>query len=70
MDTTWEDSDEYSEVCRGCMSADRCTSSFALINEVWRARRPRPSAVAPETLANVRLADGLVDEEDVDRLLG
>jgi hypothetical protein len=41
-----------------------------LIEELRRTWRFEGSAVSPKTLASVREADGLVEEEDVERLLG
>jgi len=43
---------------------------LAEIKELCRTSRTIGAAVFPETLALVRVADGLVEEEDVERLLG
>jgi hypothetical protein len=40
------------------------------MKELRSASRTKGAAVSPETLALVKVADGLVDEEDVERLLG
>lgn len=64
------DSEATSEVCRTWSPPEWCTPSLAEIKELCRTSRTIGAAVFPETLALVRVADGLVEEEDVERLLG